>query len=135
MRLAAIACMVPALAAAPAPAQDVAPALGKERAAASTVEWRTRESVDLRLGNVRAAFTASPIETRIMDASVFTRATVSCETSSRKVAIEIANASAADLAGGVKPTAMPVLLCSRPIAPWDAKLIQESSPRAGRSTP
>ena len=121
----AFACLFAALAATAALADDVGPALGKERAAASRTEWGTRDGVHFKLGNVRSAFTRNPVETQAGDASVYTRATVSCDPGTRRIAIELANAGTPEGAGGLKPAATTVLLCSRPIAPWDAKLVQE----------
>jgi hypothetical protein len=125
-------CALAALAALAAHADDVGPALGKERAAASRTQWETRAAAHPKLGKVNAAVTRSPVETRAGDNSVFTRALVSCDPATRRMAIELANTEhrsqePGNLAQGASLAlaAPPVLLCSRPIAPWDAKLVQE----------
>lgn len=124
-RLAA-ACLVPLAAFG---ADDVGPTLGKERAAASRTQWEAREATHPKLGKVRAAATIGAVETRAGDATVLTRAMVSCDPGTRRMAIELANDVGSQEPGtrsqGLAPAAMPVLLCSRPIAPWDAKLVQE----------
>lgn len=108
---------------------DVGPTLWKERAAASRTQWETRDETHPDLGRVRSAVTRSPVETSVAGASVFTRAGVSCEPGTRRMAIELENSLQEPGARGQRttlaPAAMPTLLCSRPIAPWDAKLVQE----------
>ena len=73
---------------------------------------------------------SSPVEARVGAASVFMHAMVACDPGTRRMAIELVNTrsqepGARSQGAGLAPAAAPVLLCSRPIAPWDAKLVQE----------
>ena len=113
------------LAALPAQAEEMAATLGKQRAASSPVEWEVRESGHPLLGPIRFAVLKKSVETPVGNARVFSRAYLSCQRETRKLAIELANATSADDTRGLKPAATPRLVCSRPIAPWDDKLVQE----------
>lgn len=106
-------------------ALDPAAALGKQRAAASTLEWELKEAGHPALGNIRFAFLKSPIETLVGNSKVFSRVYFSCEKASKRFAIELTNGISPDDAGGMKPTTDPRLYCNRPIQPWDEKLVQE----------
>lgn len=125
IRRAAAALMALGFAHIAAHAQNPSAALGKERAAASKLQWQTGEAGHPRLGNIRFAFTSSPVQTPVGNAKVFSTAYVSCQTASGKVAIELANATARDDPGGLKPAAMPRLVCHRPVAPGEARLVEE----------
>jgi hypothetical protein len=109
----------------PAPAQDLSASLGKQRAAASRLEWEIREAGHPILGNIRFAYLKSAVETPVGNAKVFSRAYFSCQKATRKFAIELSNATAPDDPRGLRPSAEPRLYCSRPIQPWDEKLVQE----------
>jgi hypothetical protein len=101
----------------PAAAEDLSATLGKQRAAASKVEWEVKEAGHPRLGNIRFAYVKSAIETPVGNAKVYSRAYLSCQRASRKFAIELTNTTAPDDPGGLQPAEMPRLTCVRPTAP------------------
>jgi hypothetical protein len=109
----------------PAQSQDLSASLGKQRAASSRLEWEIREAGHPSLGNVRFAFIKKPVETPVGNAKVFSRAYLSCQRSTGKYAIELTNTTSPDDPGGLKPSTMPRLVCSRLAAPGDEKLVQE----------
>lgn len=113
------------LAAQPAHSENPAASLGKQRAASSRLEWEIGEAGHPSLGNVRYAFLKGLVETPVGNAKVFSRAYVSCQKDSRKLAIELTNTTAPDDPGGLQPGTMPRLVCSRLAAPGDEKLVQE----------
>ncbi|HUP28830.1 MAG TPA: hypothetical protein VM122_01565, partial [Usitatibacter sp.] len=117
--LAAVAALA---AAAPLFAQDRTAALGKQRAAASRLEWETREAGHPTLGNIRFAVLKTPVETQAGNGKVYSRAYLSCQKTSRKLAIELTNTTAPNDPGGLRPATMPRLTCNR--AEGD-KLVQE----------
>jgi len=98
----------------PALSQDAAMSAGLQRAIASTVDWEVRDAAHPALGNIRFAYIKRPIETRVGDLTIFSRAYVSCQKDRRAFAIELANALAPAEPGGLKPAADPRLLCDRP---------------------
>lgn len=112
------------LAVLPAHAELPAAPLGKQRAAASKLEWEIRDAGHPILGNIRFAYLKTPVETPVGNAKVFSRAYFSCQKGGR-FAIELANATAPDDPKGLRPSTDPRLYCNRPIQPWDEKLIQE----------
>ena len=114
-----------ALAALPAFSQDIAANLGKQRAAASRLEWEVGDAGHPLLGNVRFATLRNPVETQVGNAKIYSRVYLSCQKDIRKLAIELANATAPDDPKGLKPNAQPRLVCSRPITAWDEKVVQE----------
>ena len=113
------------LAGLPAHSEYPAAPLGKQRAASSRLEWEIREAGHPILGNIRFAYLKTPVETIVGNAKVFSRAYFSCQRASKKFAIELANATAPDDPKGLRPSTDPRLYCSRPIQPWDEKLVQE----------
>ena len=78
----------------PVHSENPAASLGKQRAASSRLEWEIREAGHPILGNIRFAFLKSPVETPVGNAKVFSRAYLSCQRASRKLAIELTNTSA-----------------------------------------
>lgn len=118
--------LVPAcLAAAPAHAEDAAAIAGKALAIGSPVEWEIREAGHPSLGNIRFAYIRRPLETKIGDATVYSRAYFSCQKNRGMFAIEVANATAPADPGGLQPAREPRLVCSRPGESADGKLVQE----------
>lgn len=87
---------------------------GLQRAIASTVDWEVRDAAHPALGNIRFAYIKRPVETRVGDLTIYSRAYVSCQKDRRSFAIELANALAPAEPGGLKPAADPRLLCDRP---------------------
>jgi hypothetical protein len=78
------------------------------------VEWEIREAGHPALGPIRFAYVKRPLETRVGDAAVFSRAYFSCQRERRTFAIELSNATAPADPGGLKPTTEPRLHCHRP---------------------
>jgi hypothetical protein len=107
--------LVALLGAAQSPAQDApAAAMGRQRAAASSLEWEVREAGHPALGNIRFAYVKRAIETRVGATTVFTRAYVSCQKDKRSFAIELTNSLGPADPGGLKPSVDPRLYCQRP---------------------
>ncbi len=116
------------LAAPPARSEYPAAPLGKQRAAASPLQWEIREAGHPILGNIRFAFLKNPIETPVGNAKVYSRAYLSCHPASRKFAIELTNTPKPDDPGGLKPVTMPRLTCTRLDEAGSDKLVQEELP-------
>ena len=108
----------------PVHAELPAAPLGKQRAASSHLEWEIRDAGHPILGNIRFAFLKTPVETPVGKEKVFSRAYFSCQKGGR-FAIELSNAISPDDPKGLRPRTDPRLYCSRPIQPWDEKLVQE----------
>lgn len=106
-----------------AAAEDRAATLGKQRAAASAVEWEIREAGHPSLGNIRFAYVKRPVETKVGNATVYSRAYFSCQKEGGRLAIELANATAPADPAGLQPAQEPRLICSRPTA--DGKVVRE----------
>ena len=122
---AALACIVCCTAV--ASAQDVNPsaALGKQRAAASKLEWETRDAGHPVLGNIRFAVMRQPVETAVGANKVYSRAYVSCLKGTRVLAIELTNQVGPDDKKGLRQNKDPRLVCTRPETPGSEKLVQE----------
>ena len=126
MRAAALLIAGACVVAIPAHAQNPSAALGVQRAAASPLEWEIRgETVHPVLGGVRYATLKRPIETQVGNLKIYSRATLACQRGAQKLAIEVSNSTAPEELAGLKPASPPRLTCSRPIEPWDQKLVQE----------
>jgi hypothetical protein len=100
-------------------AQDLAATLGKQRALGSRVEWEIREAGHPALGNIRFAYVKRPVETQVGNATVFSRAYLSCQKGMGKLAIELSNAMAPADPGGLRPASEPRLICNRPTGSGD----------------
>lgn len=110
----------------PAQSQELSATLGKQRAASSPLEWEVRDAGHPTLGSIRFAVLKRSVETPVLGgAKVYSRAYVSCQKQTRRFAIELTNAMGPDDPGGLQPKSMPRLVCTRPNAPGDAKLVQE----------
>jgi hypothetical protein len=88
--------------------------IGKQRAAGSATEWDVRDIDHSLLGPIRFAVQKVAVTTAVGSEKVLSQVFVSCQKSSGKIAIELTNAAASDPAGGLRPTEMPRLVCSRP---------------------
>lgn len=92
-------------------AQSPVAALGKQRAAASPLQWEARESGHPQLGPIVFAFLKSPVVTPAGSLTIFSNVYLSCERSTAKIAIELANGKRVDDPGGLKARRMPELTC------------------------
>jgi hypothetical protein len=100
-------------------------ALGKQRAAASRLEWEVKDAGHPVLGNIHFAYLKNPVETVVGGSKVYTRVYVSCQKGSRMLAIEITNGTSPDDQKGLKPNRDPRLFCNRPDPPGSDKLVTE----------
>ena len=122
---ATIACILMCAAAGLAKAEDLVETLGKQRAAKSPLGWDIREAGHPVLGPVRFAFLKAPIVTPVGANKVYSNVYFSCETSARRIAIELANSTAPDDPAGLKPHRLPRLVCNELAAPNDPKIVQD----------
>jgi len=106
-------------------AEDLVETLGKQRAAKSALAWDVREAGHPVLGPVRFAYLRTPVTTSVGGNKVFSNIYLSCETSARKIAIELANSTAPDDPSGLKPHALPRLVCNDLAAPNEARIVQD----------
>jgi len=108
-------------------AQDVNPsaALGKQRAAASKLEWETRDAGHPVLGNIRFSVMRQPVETPVGANKVYSRAYLSCLKGTRVLAIELTNQIGPEDKKGLRQNKDPRLVCTRPDTPGSEKLVQE----------
>ena len=100
------------LAAGAAQAQSPVIALGKQRAASSPLQWEVREAGHPALGPIVFAMLKAPVSTVAGGAKVSSNVYLSCERSTAKIAIELANGTRPDDPGGLKPKRMPRLTCN-----------------------
>ena len=114
-----------ALAASGVRAEDLVETLGKQRAAKSPLAWDVRDAGHPVLGPVRFAYLKTPVATAVGGNKVFSNVYLSCETSARKIAIELANSTAPDDPSGLKPHALPRLVCNDLAAPNEARIVQD----------
>ena len=98
--------------------------LGKQRAAASRLEWDAKDASHSVLGSIRVATMRTPVETAIGSSKVLTRMSVACLKGTRVLAIELTNNTPEDKKG-LKPNKDPRLVCTRPAEPGSEKLVQE----------
>jgi hypothetical protein len=104
---------------------DPAAALGKQRAASSRHSWDMKDSVHRALGQLRSATLRNPLETTVGSSKIYTRVYFSCEKAGKTFSMELTNGASASDPTGFKPGNEPRLYCSRPIQPFDEKLVQE----------
>ena len=109
----------------PAHAEEPSAALGKQRAASSKLTWDTKDSIHRALGQLRSAVLRNPFETTAGNAKVYSRVYFSCEKAGKTFSIELTNGTSLSDPTGLKPGSEPRLFCSRPIQPFDEKLVQE----------
>lgn len=104
-------------------AEPPAATLGKQRAAASKMEWETKEAGHPILGNIRFAYLKTLVQTPVGAKKVYSRAYLSCQKAVRKLAIEVSNMTAPDDPKGLPPNADPKLFCNR--AAGGDKIVRE----------
>jgi hypothetical protein len=109
----------------PAHAEDAAAPLGKQRAAGSKLVWDMKDSVHRALGQLRSATLRNPFETTVGNTKVYSRVYFSCEKAGKTFSMELTNGTSLGDPTGLKPANEPRLFCSRPIQPFDEKLVQE----------
>ena len=102
------------LAAFSARAEDPVTAAGKQRAAASRIEWDIREASHPILGSIRFAYMKSPVVTAVGISRLYSNVYVSCATNGRTIAFEVTNQAAPDDPGGLQPATPPHLVCKSP---------------------
>lgn len=73
--------------------------------------WQIGEGAHPTLGSIRFASPKTPVTTPVGSATISSRAYVSCERASGKIAIELAHATAPDDPGGLQPKTLPILTC------------------------
>src|SRR5687767_1091425 len=105
--------------------EDVAATAGKQRAARSAIEWDIREAGHPGLGNIRYAYIKRPVETRVGNSTVYTRAYFSCLKGTHRFALELSNAIAPADPSGLQPASDPRLVCNRPTGPGNAAVTKE----------
>jgi hypothetical protein len=104
--------------------EDAVVAIGKQRAGASSLEWDVRDVTHPLLGSIKAAVQRRAVATAVGNEKILSSAFVSCQKGPGKIAIELANASESDARGGLGPTDLPRLVCSRPRSPGDGILVK-----------
>jgi hypothetical protein len=109
----------------PAHSEDPAAPLGKQRAAGSRLAWDMKDSVHRALGQLRSATLRNPFETPVGSSKVYSRVYFSCEKGGKTFSMELTNGTSLADPTGLKPNNEPRLFCSRPIQPFDDKLVQE----------
>jgi hypothetical protein len=114
------------LAIASAHAEDPIAAAGRQRAAASRIEWDVRDAGHPILGSVRFAYMKSPIVTPVGISRVYSNVYVSCAASGHTIAFELTNQAAADDPGGLAPATAPRLVCKSPATKGAAGTVQET---------
>ncbi len=84
--------------------------------AASAFRWDVRDVEHPRLGPIKVAVPRDPVVTPVGKDKIDSLVFFSCEKATRKIAIELANASESDARGGLQPREMPQLICNTPLA-------------------
>lgn len=102
------------LAGLPSRAEEAVVAIGKQRAAASAVEWEVRDVNHPRLGPIKFASRKAAVVTPAGGETIVSQAYVSCQKGTRRIAVEFSNAFASNPAGGLGPRAWPQLTCYSP---------------------
>ena len=104
--------------------EEPAAAIGKQRAARLAIVWDVRDIDHALLGPIRVAVQRSAIATIAGSDKILSQSFVSCQKSLGTIAIELTNASASDLAGGLRPMEMPRLVCRSPGPGGDGSLVR-----------
>lgn len=97
--------------------------IGKQRAARSAIEWDVHDIDHPLLGPIKFAKQKSAVITAAGSEKILSQVFVSCQKSLGKVAIELTNAPESDLAGGLRPTEMPRLVCRSPVPGGKSRLV------------
>jgi hypothetical protein len=87
-------------------------AIGKQRAAASSIDWDVREVIHPLLGAIKVAVQKTAVTTPTRGGKVVSSAFVSCQQAGAKIAIELANAPESDAASGLGPVDLPRIVCT-----------------------
>lgn len=98
----------------PTRGEETVATIGKQRASASSVEWEVRDVNHPRLGPIKFAARKSAVATPVGSETIVSQAYVSCQKSTRKIAVEFSNAFASNPAGGLGPRVWPRLTCYSP---------------------
>ncbi|MGZ5060465.1 MAG: SH3 domain-containing protein [Usitatibacter sp.] len=98
--------------------------LGKQRAAASAVEWDVRDVTHPLLGPIKVAVQKRATITAARSGSIVSLAFVSCQKARGRIAIELANAPENDAKSGLGPTELPRLVCNAPRSPGDGVVVK-----------
>ena len=98
----------------PTRGEETVATIGKQRASASSVEWEVRDVNHPRLGPIKFAARKSAVATAVGSETIVSQAYVSCQKSTRKIAVEFSNAFASNPAGGLGPRVWPRLTCYSP---------------------
>lgn len=80
-------------------------------APAFALQWEVKEATHPLLGPIRFAYLVTPVTTAVGKVQISSRAYVSCEKSSNKIAIEIAHGASANDPNGLPPKTVPRLMC------------------------
>jgi hypothetical protein len=94
--------------------EEAVVALGKQRAAQSTLRWDVRDASHPRMGSIKVAVPRNSIVTPVRNRKIVSLVFFSCEKTAEKIAIELANASESDARGGLGPVDLPRLVCNSP---------------------
>jgi len=98
----------------PSRGEEAVVAIGKQRASASAVEWEVRDVDHPRLGPIKFASRKTAVATPAGSETIVSQSYVSCQKSTRKIAVEFSNAFASNPAGGLGPRVWPQLTCYSP---------------------
>ncbi|HEX4331879.1 MAG TPA: SH3 domain-containing protein [Usitatibacter sp.] len=105
-------CILLALAAPAVLAADNAlVALGKARAATSAAKWEVRDLKHPVMGTIKAAIWLNAQSTDAGRDRIVSSIYLSCQKAADRIAIELANAPASNLSGGMGPMDLPQLTC------------------------
>lgn len=102
------------LAGLPSRGEEAVVTIGKQRASASAVEWEVRDVNHPRLGPIKFASRRTAVATPVGSETIVSQSYVSCQKSTRKIAVELSNAFVSNPAGGLGPREMPRLTCYSP---------------------
>jgi len=102
------------LAGLPSRGEEAVATIGKQRASASSVEWEVRDVDHPRLGRIKFASRKAAVVTPAGSETIVSQSYVSCQKSSRRIAVEFSNAFASNPAGGLGPRVWPRLTCYSP---------------------
>lgn len=106
----------------PSRGEEPVVSMGKQRAAASAIEWDVRDVNHPVMGPIKAAVQRRAVVTAVGSEKILSLAFVSCQKSAGKIAIELANATEADARGGLGPVDLPRLVCNSPRPQGDGVL-------------
>ena len=94
--------------------EEAVVAIGKQRAAQSTLQWYVRDATHQRMGSIKVAVPRSSVVTPVRNQKIVSLVFFSCEKATGKIAIELANAPESDPRGGLGPVDLPRLVCNSP---------------------